>query len=432
MWSQERLHEERQDRLRALLQVAKDRSPWHRERLANVDAATATVSDLRSVPPMTKQDMMANLDGIFTDRRLTHRLVEDHLNSLEDDRYLLDELHVVASGGSSGTRGVFVYDWDGWLQCRLMLLRFSVRHQQRYFPTGERPMVGWVAAGKATHMTFAMGRTFGSGAGVVVIPATLPLSEIVLKLNELKPDILAGFPTMLYPLAGEARAGRLRISPKLVRPGSEPLLPEIRAAIEAAWGCPVLNVYGTSEGASASSCGQSRGMHLNDDLVIFEPVDAKGAPVSRGQRAAKLYVTNLYNYAQPLIRYELTDETLLIDGPCPCGSAMQRVEDIEGRTDDVFQYAGGVIVHPLTFRSELGRHPEITEYQVVQRPRGAAVAIRTITPLDTDALGAKIVAALRRSGLSEPDVTVQIVDGFDRQQTGKLKRFVPLTATESQ
>ncbi len=46
-------------------------------------------------------------------------------------------------------------------------------------------------------LTFAMGRTFGSGAGVLVIPATLPISEIVAKLNELQPDILAGYPSML-------------------------------------------------------------------------------------------------------------------------------------------------------------------------------------------------------------------------------------------
>src|SRR4029079_1488345 len=114
MWSDEQLGRERVERLRALLTVAKERSPWHRERLRHISAGTAELSDLRSIPPMTKPDMMANLDGIYTDRRLSPRLVEEHLNALDDDRYLLDEFHVVSSGGSSGTRGVFVYDWNGW------------------------------------------------------------------------------------------------------------------------------------------------------------------------------------------------------------------------------------------------------------------------------------------------------------------------------
>jgi phenylacetate-coenzyme A ligase PaaK-like adenylate-forming protein len=38
----------------------------------------------------------------------------------------------------------------------------------------------------------------------------------------------------------------------------------------------------------------------------------------------------------PLIRYDLTDELRILDEPCPCGSAFRRVEDIEGRNDELF------------------------------------------------------------------------------------------------
>lgn len=425
MWTADRLHAEREERLRALIRLAKERSPWHRQRLAHVDADTLTESDLLFIPPMTKDDLMENFDGIVTDRRLSRSVVEGHLDVIQDDAYLLDEFHSVASGGSSGTRGVFVYDWDGWLLCRLMVMRFGMRHQLRHPEFSRNPVVGWVAAGKATHMTYAMARTFG-GSGSMPIPATLPIREIVARLNELQPDILAGYPSMLYPLAGEARAGRLKIKPLLLRPGSEPLLPEMRTAMEEAWSCPIINIYGTSEGASASSCGQSRGMHLNEDLVIFEMVDADGSPAPAGVRAAKMYITNLFNHAEPLIRYELTDETALIDEPCPCGSAMRRINDIEGRSDDVFTYTGGLVVHPLIFRSCLGHERDVVEYQVSQTQRGASIAVRTQGPVDTLRVATALESELLRVGLPDPSVTVEIVDGFDRQKTGKLKRFLPL------
>ena len=108
MWTAARLHAEREARLRALIRFAQERSPWHRQRLAHIDPDTMTEAHLSSIPPMTKDDLMANFDGILTDRRLTRSVVEAHLDSLEDDSYLLDEFHAVASGGSSGTRGVFV------------------------------------------------------------------------------------------------------------------------------------------------------------------------------------------------------------------------------------------------------------------------------------------------------------------------------------
>ena len=79
------------------------------------------------------------------------------------------------------------------------------------------------------------------------------------------------------------------------------------------------------------SCSAGRGMHLSDDLFVIEPVDGQGDPVPPGERAAKVYVTNLYNRVQPLIRYELTDEITVLDGPCPCGVTLLRIDDIQGR-----------------------------------------------------------------------------------------------------
>src|SRR4030095_4253022 len=158
--------------------------------------------------------------------------------------------------------------------------------------------------------------------------------------------------------------GRLRVKPALVMCASEPLLPEMRASIEEVWNVRVVNRYFTSEGPSPSDCGAGYGMHLNEDVCIFEPVDEHGAPVAVGQRAAKLFVTPLFNLAQPLIRYELTDEVTLKDAACPCGSGMRLIDDIGGRSDDTFLYAGGVVAHPMLFRSPLGRQRNIVEYQV--------------------------------------------------------------------
>src|SRR5438270_8052101 len=61
-WAAEKLRSERQRRLRATIAVAKERSPWHRDRLAHLDAERATEADLQSIPPMSKEDLMRNFD----------------------------------------------------------------------------------------------------------------------------------------------------------------------------------------------------------------------------------------------------------------------------------------------------------------------------------------------------------------------------------
>ena len=49
-WSADRLREERSKRLRALVALAKERSSWHRQRLADVDERTLDEDDLRTCP----------------------------------------------------------------------------------------------------------------------------------------------------------------------------------------------------------------------------------------------------------------------------------------------------------------------------------------------------------------------------------------------
>src|ERR1044072_4265084 len=106
-WPLARLYRLRDERLRALLQTAKARSPWHAQRLVGVDVDAVTGADLAAIPTMTKTDVMEHWDEIVTDRRLTLEMAEAHLERVgsEGPAYLLGEYQVVTTGGSSGTPG---------------------------------------------------------------------------------------------------------------------------------------------------------------------------------------------------------------------------------------------------------------------------------------------------------------------------------------
>lgn len=419
--------------LRAIMGHAKIHSPWHRERLAAVDTDTLTEVGLRAVPPMTKDDLMTHFDEIVTDSRLSRDVVETHLAGLTSDAYLLDEYHVCASGGSSGRRGAFVYDFDGWVMPFTSFIRFSLRMTQQVLGPQGATAMALIAADKASHMTSALAQTFSvpGSSSAHRIPATLPLGEIVARLNDLQPDYLSGYASMVHQLTREAAAGRLRIAPRMVGTTSEPLLPEIRTAVTETWGTPIFNGFGSTEGLMGGSCSAARGIHLSDDLFVIEPVDAEGRPVQPGERAAKVYLTGLYNRVQPLVRYELTDEVTVLDGPCPCGITLLRIDDVQGRLDDGFTYAGGPTVHPFTFRSILGREHGIVEYQVRQTARGADVLIRCDGSIDEARIADALRTALIDLGVAGAEVAITRVDVLDRQESGKFKRFVPLPLVES-
>jgi phenylacetate-coenzyme A ligase PaaK-like adenylate-forming protein len=427
-WTTEQLAEHQTTALRDLLKRAREDSPFHARRLAGVDLSAVTPDDLSALPVMTKREMMAELDDVYTDRRLNSDLVEDILARTGHDPVpILDEYLAFTSGGSSGVRGTFVYDTRAMRQLVGAFSRNLVaRLRAMGGPAPGGLPIGYIGASNAVHQTGAApALTAGGKLGFwyVGLPATQPLPELVAHLNDLQLPALAGFPSMLARLAQEQLAGRLQIAPNFLSATSEPVTPEIREIIRRAFDAPLINTFASTEGLVGTSLPDDDAIVFACDGSIVELVDEDNQPVPAGTPSAKALVTNLSNHAQPLIRYELTDRFLrLPDSP---HHGHLRVS-VDGRSDDILHF-DGVSVHPLSVRSVLGKTPGITEYQVRQTARGIDVDLITHTAVDVGDVRERLVRALEEAGLKAPLVSVRPVPALRRSPaTGKLSRFVPL------
>jgi phenylacetate-CoA ligase len=427
-WNAEQLRAARQDRLRRLLAHAVTHSPFHRRRLAGVDLDRLEPADLSSLPVMTKADMMAALPEVFTDRRLTRDLVEQALAATDTQPVpILGHYLALASGGSTGQRGVVVLDTVAGVAYALSLTRPLLARVRALGgpPPGGLP-VAMVAAASAVHITGAA-PALTAGAGMPLrflpVPVTLPLPQMVQRLNALQAPVLYGYPSMLARLAAEQRAGRLRIAPLVVTATGETLLPEARAVISEVFGAPVVDSFACTEGLVGVSAPGDGVLVFNTDLCIVELVDTDNQPVPPGVPSAKVLVTNLYNLTQPLIRYELTDCFVRQPDSSDHGHLQARVR---GRADKVLHYQT-VDIHPHVIRSVMLQSTEIIDYQARQTAHGIQVDATAAGTANTQALRGRLAEALAHAGLSQPDVSVRIVDDLQRhQQTGKLRRFLPL------
>lgn len=429
-WSGEQIASHQRQQLRRLLAHAIAHSPYHARRLRGVDPRGVELRDLPSLPVMTKADMMANFDDVVTDRRLSRAAVEECLEaSRETPRFLDGEYQCMASGGSSGVRGIFAFGWEAAVDFGLAPQRATLKRMlSDGLPEGGI-VLGFVTAPTAVHATGASACLADGGMGgllrTVRAPSTLPLAEIVERLNAARPHLLAGYPTVLRLLAEEKRAGRLHIVPRSIATTSEPLTPEARGEITSAFGVAPANVFGSTEGLMGSSAPGEEAITFASDLAIAELVDERDRPVAPGTPSAKVFVTNLYNLAQPLIRYELTDS--FVEEPAAPDHGHLRAT-VSGRSDDVFTY-GRLRVHPLVIRSPLVKSPEVLEYQVRQTPRGADLTVVAAAPVDPARLARTVARSLAEVGLPDPEVTVRCVDAIERDaRTGKARRFIPFAS----
>jgi phenylacetate-coenzyme A ligase PaaK-like adenylate-forming protein len=429
-WSREQIEAAQRQGLRALLGHAIRHSPFHRRRLAGVDARRFELADLGSLPVMTKADMMDSLDEVFTPSRLNRDLVEQALAAtMAEPIPILGEYTALASGGTSGQRGVFVSDREALVGYLSSLSRPLMARMQAMGgpPPGGLPIV-MVSAASAVHGTrSAIAWTAGEQMPlrVIPVPVTLPLPQIVERLNALQPPVLYGYTSMLGQLAAEQRAGRLQIAPMSISSTSETLTPEMRASIAEAFGAPIVDIFGCSEGLVGTSAPGDELLVFNSDLCIVELVDGHNRPVPAGVASAKVLLTNLCNRTQPLIRYELADSFIAQRDADEHGHLRATVR---GRMDEVLRYQG-VEIHPHVVRTVMIRSPEILDFQVRQTPQGMHVDALAVAQIDCEQLAEHLAQALAEAGLRDPAVTVRGVDHLERiPGSGKLRRFLPTPA----
>jgi phenylacetate-CoA ligase len=428
-WDAGRLAAYQREQLRALLACAAGRSPFHARRLAGIDAARFELADLPRLPVMTKQQMMDGFDELATDRRLTRVRVEQHLAaSATEPGLLLGRYVCLASGGSSGLRGIVAQTIEEYAEFVASFVRplAAALAASGGPPPGGVP-VAIVGAASPVHAS-GFGAAAGAGGSplrTIPAPATLPLAELVGRLNQARPLVLQGRTTKLALLAEEQRAGRLQIAPVWVTAMGEPLPETSRAAIGAAFGVPPVNQFTCTEGLTGQSEPDGTILTFASDMCLAELVDADNQPVPDGTPSAKVLLTNLSNHTWPLIRYELTDR--FTRHPADPGRGYLRAT-VEGRTDDTFRY-GTIAVDPLVIRTVMVQTPAALEYQVRQTSRGIDIAVVTTGPLDHAALAAALQDSLQAAGLPDPQVHVRQVPDIARHpQTGKARRFIPADA----
>ena len=207
-----------------------------------------------------------------------------------------------ATAGTTGRRGVFVWDRREWVQ---VLASYNRAFDWAGVAAGltRRVSMAVVSSTNPPHQSARVGASVHSRwIPTLRIDSGDDVAGIVARLNAAQPQVLVGYASMLRLLAEEQVAGRLRVSPRFVFSASEVLTDSTRALAAQAWTIRPFNVYGATETSGiAADCDRHAGMHLFEDLVITEVVDERHRPVPAGTFGAKLLVTVLFSRTLSLI-----------------------------------------------------------------------------------------------------------------------------------
>lgn len=309
-----------------------------------------TLRDLAKLPFTTKADLRDNYPfGLFAVPRK-------------------DLVRIHASSGTTGKPTVVGYtknDLATWTECvsRIAAMGGATENDMAQICFGYGMFTG------------ALGLHYGlENIGATIVPSSTGNSEKqIMYMKDFETTLLVATPSYALRLAEVATEMGVDIKKdlkvRIALVGSELLTDAMREEMHKVWGddCLVTSNYGMSElmGPGVSGeCAELAGMHINEDFFIPEIIDSVTGEVLPEGEKGELVVTCIKKEALPLIRYRTKDVTRLTYEPCRCGRTTCRMENLDGRTDDMLKIKG-VNVFPsqieevLLHTDGIGPHYEI-------------------------------------------------------------------------
>jgi phenylacetate-coenzyme A ligase PaaK-like adenylate-forming protein len=424
-------------RFESLVWFARERSRFYRNAYRGLPAGALSPS---MVPVVTKRDLMDRFDDWVTDPALNLADVTAFLA----DRDRIGERHlgryvIWKSSGSTGEPGIYVQDgyaleiFDALMAVHLDPAGITAARASRIAARGGRTALiaatGDHFATIASWQRLTRNNRWMAARSFSIME---PLPQLVGQLNAYRPAFVASYPTLLALLADERKAGRLTIDPVGLWSGGECLPASVRAELEAAFACPVVNDYGSSECMSiAFGCAEGW-LHVNADWVLLEPVDEDFRPTPPGEPSRTVLLTNLANRVQPIIRYDLGDSVIASPEPCACGNPLPAIR-VEGRHDDLLSMTApdGRIVRllPLALTTVVEDAAPASRFQIVQSaPDRLLLRLDGHDPADRQAAWRAVKKALRhylvRQSLPNVRIALDVHRPRADRRSGKMKAVV--------
>lgn len=168
------------------------------------------------------------------------------------------------------------------------------------------------------------------------------IREFTRGLRAYPPGLLFGHAHSLYLLAESLdRDGIHDIRPNGIISTAMPLHAWQRSTIERVFGTRATDRYGCEETSLiAGECEVHRGLHVNADSIYLEVED--------GQTTGPALVTDLKNFAMPLIRYKNGDHITTTTRVCSCGRGLPMIEKVEGRDADYVVTPTGSLISGIS------------------------------------------------------------------------------------
>ncbi len=412
-WPQQRLLDYQFNRLQTLLKHAYENSTFYREQfnLRNLSPESIkSIEDLRLLPELTKQILNDRMDDILTATFKRSQLQEFSTGGTTTGLQVM----MYRDGESYNIKQGLAWRHEGWVgrqPCEKMSLFWPASADFQPPPSMKQYIKGRYFLRETLYRT-------GTSREEV-------MQQTYADLLKFKPRILKVFPSALIGFCEFVEYANLSLPPlEGIMSTGEVLHEHHRKKMEEMFGCKVYDMYGSREvGNTACECEEQSGLHLAMETQIVEFVD-NGKAVQAGEDG-ELLITDLTNYAMPMIRYKIEDRGSPLDYNCRCGRTLQMMSPAIGRLTDDFwsidgtRHSGLVLgIHIVT------AHQGIGQLQVIQKTLTDFHVRITNRPPPNEEVFEFIRKQMKKIIGDGISIHIEVVDKLPQEKSGKTRFMI--------
>ncbi|WP_232734713.1 phenylacetate--CoA ligase family protein [Polaribacter sp. ALD11] len=393
-WSLDELEKYQLQKLKELLKIAINNSPFYKEKLKDINVSEFnSLSELKKIPITTKEELFKYRSDVHTNLNFKKQFVARTSGSSGKTLVFNREEAADSFNRAAIKRGYSWYNVNSWerngyfwgsnfsflKKCKNNLLD-KIQNRFRVFSFDENQ-----------------------------------LKKFIIKLK--KASYVHGYSSMIYQTAVLINAKKISKPSKIkmVKGTSEKILDSYQKEVIKAFGSKIISEYGATEsGIIAFECPFGH-MHINMEGVLVEEIDNE------------IVVTNLQMHSFPIIRYRLGDYIKLdLSGEkCKCGLKHQVLEEVTGRIGENiygFNKTYPSLYLYYVFKNLSKNFNLQLNYQVIQEEKGELIFL--IEQNINFSEESKLVGEIEKYFKKDISYIIKKNTTFNTHKKNKLKNFI--------
>ncbi len=336
------------------------------------------------------------------------------INDITADNFVLTDCEKRFTSGSSGIPLTCYRDGKGFLKRCFDEYLFHNGHGAKF--SDNRVLMGGIVPLPPNVL-----QRFGLLRTKEVSPLKPPSEQLKI-IKDTKAKILLTNPSSALAISKEAKEKDIKcVELALIFTVGERLDNSSRGFIEETFNAKVIDQYGATEVGKISRECIEHNYHLHQDVLVQSTKEDE--TLVAGEEG-EITVTNLVNFVQPSIRYNLEDSGVVLTDECSCDLHYPLMRLTAGRAIDVINLPNGRSISALEVNDFLSLRPiELRQYQVIQEALNKLTVKVVKGKGFEDNTVLEIEQTYRQNLGSEMQVNVLIVDDIPREKSGKFKLF---------